>query len=433
MIKRVLPAIVFFYVILSFHARGQDISYSTLKKENEFSINVATRWMHLLTDLLRKDAIPPPACLRIYAYTGLALYESQVPGMTGYQSLFTYFSGSKIPGIKKQMYYSPIAANTVIAELVRKLAILKSEKEIDSLESSYQIIFQQQTSQKQSDASIDYGRRVADAIFKWSKTDGTFVTYNSYSVPLAPELWKPAPNASNPPIGAYQGLLRTFVKDAVSLTLPVSPPVYSTDTVSVFYKNAEAAFETRNKIMFSDSLLISAWQNKYGVNYLTMGHLTKLLTLMLEKENYSLPETSIIYAKNGIAMFDAVISAFNAIYKYNVIRPVTFIQNVMGKKDWNTFYIYNFYPSYPSNYAGCVAASGVILADTFGESYSITDSTQASLYGSHQFTSISNFIDRVASCRVMAGIEFPFAMEAGKTQGRKIGGLVNALPFKKGK
>ena len=153
--KRALLAASILFVLLSIQAGGQGNSFSGFEKGKKFSINVATDWMHLLTDLLRRDAIPPPACLRMYAYTGLALYESQVPALPGYQSLFTYFSGNKISGIKKEMYYSPIAANTAIAELVRKLNILKSQKEIDSLESTYQIIFQQQVSQKQSGASIE--------------------------------------------------------------------------------------------------------------------------------------------------------------------------------------------------------------------------------------------------------------------------------------
>ncbi len=431
MSKRVLYAVGILFVLVSIQAGGRGNSFSAFEKGKNFSTSVATEWMHLVTDLLRRDSVAPPGCLRMYAYTGLALYESQVPALPGYQSLFSYFSGDKISDIKKELYYSPIAANTAIAALVRKLAILKSQKEIDSLESSYQIIFQQHTSQIQTDASIDFGRQVADAIFKWSKTDGTFATYTPYSIPQAPELWKPGPNSPNPPPGVYQGLLRTFIKDVVSFTAPVAPPVYSTDTASIFYKNAGAAFETRNKITFKDNLLITAWQNKRGTNYLVMEHLTKLLTLMMEKENYSLEEASIVYAKNGIAMYDAVVASFNAIYKYNVIRPVTYIREVMGKTDWNTVYPYDNYPSYPSNYATCVAASGIILASTFGESYSITDSTQVALYGSHDFISIRNFIDKVTSCRVMAGIDFPFAMEAGKAQGRKIGELVNTLPFKK--
>lgn len=433
MSSRALLAAGIFFNLLSIQAAGQGNLYSAIEKGKNSSSIIATGWMHLLTDLLRRDAIPPSACLRMYAYTGLALYESQVPALPGYQSLFTHISGNKISGIKKQMYYSPVAANAAISELVRKLAILKSKKEIDSIESSNQIIFEQQTSQKKSEASIEYGKQIADAIFKWSKTDGTFATYSSYSIAQAPELWKPGPNAPNPPPGAYQGLLRTFVKDAVLQSLPPSPTPYSTDTASVFYKSARTVVEARNQITLSDSLLILAWQNKYGINYLTMEHLTKLLTFMLEKENYSLEQAAVIYAKNGMAMFDAIVSSLNAIYKYNIIRPFTYIQNVMGNKEWRPVYNYDHYPSYPSNYAACVAASGVIMAGAFGESYPITDSTQAFQYGLHNFTSITHFVNEVSICRVKAGIEFPFGMEAGKIQGRKIGELVNALPFKKRK
>ncbi|HUQ65941.1 MAG TPA: hypothetical protein VM101_07290 [Flavitalea sp.] len=429
MIKRFLFATIYF-IPLSIPVKAQSILYSRITTHKVDSINVATRWMHLLTDLLRKDSIPPPGCLRIYAYTGLALYESQVPAMAGYQSLFAYFSGNKIPGIDKEKYYAPITANAAIAGIIKKLAILKSAKEIDSLESYYENFFEQHISQEEWDASIAYGRQIADLVFQWSKSDGTFATYSSYSIPQANELWKPDRWSPTPPPGAYQGFLRTFVKEAIAMTLPNPPPAYSTDTVSVFYKNAKAVFEFRNNITISDSLLINAWQNRYGVNHLTMGHLTKLLTLMLEEGNYSLQEASVIYAKNGIAMFDAVVASFNAIYKHNVIRPVTFIRGTIDK-NWNTLYNYNFYPSYPSNFASCVAASGTILADAFGESYSITDSIQTSQDGSHQFTSISNFVNTVANCRVIAGIDFPFSIEAGKILGTKIAQLVNALPFKR--
>lgn len=401
-------------IILSLNTRAQDI-------------NVATGWMHLVSDLLRKEAVPPPGCLRVYAYTGLALYESQVPALKKYRSLFYSLSGKKIPAIDRNMYHSPIAANTVIAVLLRKLSILKSQKEIDSLESFYQNFFQRQASQKQSDASRDFGRKIAEAIFEWSKTDGTFTINNTYSVPEAAGVWKPVTNGPNPPPGINQGSFRTFVKDAVSLTCPPPPPEYSTDTASVFYKNAKFTFEARNNINQSDSLLTSAWQNKYGTNHLTMGHVTKLLTLILEKEKYSVAEASLVYAKNGIAMFDAVASSFNAIYKYRVIRPVTFINSVMNHKNWNTLYPYDFYPSYPSNFACLVTASGTIFAETFGESYSISDTTQVSLYGSHHFTSIDDFIEKVTNLRILAGVDFPFTVEAGKIQGRRVAGLVNAL------
>ena len=183
LIKGPLLLTAAFSLSVAFQSGGQINSSPAF--ENRDSFKVATEWMKLLTDLLRKDAIPPPGCLRIYAYTGLALYESQVPGMPEYQSLFTYFSGSIIPPISKARYYAPIAANTAIAELVKKLAILKSQKEIDSLQSSYNEILRRHTSGERVNASTTFGRQIADSIFEWSKSDGTFTKHTTYLVPQA--------------------------------------------------------------------------------------------------------------------------------------------------------------------------------------------------------------------------------------------------------
>lgn len=431
--KRSIFGMGIVFILVFIQSKGQHTKNASFDKARKFTGNVATGWMGFLTDLLRRDAIPPPGCLRIYAYTGLALYESQVPALDGYQSLYTYFSGNKIPALEKTLYHSATVANAAVAELVRKMAILKSQKEIDSLESVYQINLQQETSIRHSNASIIFGRQIAEAIFNWSKTDGTFVKYSSFPLKQAPELWQPDPNSPNPPIGAYQGLLRTFIKDVVSVSVPPPPPVYSTDSSSFFYRSASIVFESRNKVSAMDSILIVAWQNKYGINNLTMGHLTMLLTSMMNGQNYPLEKAAILYAKNGIAMFDAVVASFSAIYTFSTTRPLNYIRTVMGKTDWNTIYPYNFYPSYPSNFAACVSASAAIMSNAFGELFPVIDSTQVASYGVSQFSSINDFVNRVANCRVLAGIEFPFAMEEGKTQGKIVGELANSLPFKKSK
>lgn len=416
----------FFITILFFissfpELQAQDIS----NKEN-----VATAWMNLISDLLRKDSIPPARCLRVYAYTGLALYESQVPGLKGYQSVFSYLSGTRIATIAQREYSSSVAANAAIASIIRNLGVLRSIAAIDSLESYYLGIHQKQATKKQVGGSVEFGRKVAETIFQWSKSDGTFNAVGSYQLTHEPGVWKPGPKVSNPP-GINQGSLRTFVKDVVVLTFPDPPPVYSTDTASAFYRNATITFNARNSLTFHDSLIIVAWQPRYAVNYQPMVHLTKLLTNVLEKEKYSVAAASVVYAKNGMAMFDAVVTAFNALYHYRIIRPVTFIQNVMGKTDWNTLYFYDFYPSYPSNFASLVGASSGILAGIVGVGQPLTDSTQASNYGSQRFSSLNGFADKITTVRIIAGIEFPFTIDAGITQGRKVAELVNTLPFKK--
>ena len=91
MSKRTLLVIGVFFVSLSSQGAGEGNSLSTFNNAPNPSGNVAIGWMHLLSDLLREEAIPPPNYLRLYAYAGMALYESQVPALPGYQSVFTCF------------------------------------------------------------------------------------------------------------------------------------------------------------------------------------------------------------------------------------------------------------------------------------------------------------------------------------------------------
>ena len=48
---------------------------------------MAVEWYKLLTEMTRTKPYVPPPTTRIFAYTGLALYESVLPGMPSYKSM----------------------------------------------------------------------------------------------------------------------------------------------------------------------------------------------------------------------------------------------------------------------------------------------------------------------------------------------------------
>ena len=50
--------------------------------------------------------------------------------------------------------------------------------------------------------------------------------------------------------------------------------------------------------------------------------MTMILTAIMAKENYSLQNAAMAYAKNGMAMFDAVVCCLKTKYVYNVLNPV---------------------------------------------------------------------------------------------------------------
>src|SRR5262245_31496388 len=67
---------------------NQSNRHGHLKQTKEYSSAVALKWMELQLRVIRTTAgMPPPTNSRLFAYAGIALYESVVNGMPAYQSL----------------------------------------------------------------------------------------------------------------------------------------------------------------------------------------------------------------------------------------------------------------------------------------------------------------------------------------------------------
>jgi hypothetical protein len=440
------PALVFLFIPLflivlmisglsAMPVSGKRLFRESAINENNVTGNIAIEWMSHITNWAISDSLTPPPSLRMYAYAGLTMYESQLPSSKDYQSLYTYFTGNKIRVDGKVSYFSPACVNAGVAQILRRLQSLKKHGgQIDSLEMYNYNLYKQQCSSEQLEASVAFGKQVADSIFEWSKSDGSFTPRPAYTVPVGPGLWEASPGKQTfpVPVGAYQGVLRTFCTDVTTKSDPGPPPPFSTDTSSVFYKDAQELMKAVRQLSHDDSVLVNAWMVISSTHYLnTMTHMTLILTAMMEKENYPLQTASAIYAKNGMAMFDAVVCSFKTKYVYNVLNPVTYINKYLGDTSWVSYYFYNYYPAYPSNQQALVAASGAVMESQFGSSYHFTDTAQALLYGLRSYNSIDELVDQVGRSRIIGGVDFRFSVNAAKIQGRKVGTAINNLPFKK--
>ena len=101
-------------------------SHGHLKQTKTFSSSLMVNWLDLQLQLLK---IPLPAGTgsqasdRAQAYSGIAVYESVVPGMPAYQSL----SGQlvqfpEMPAVEPgKAYHWAASANAALAEMNRKL------------------------------------------------------------------------------------------------------------------------------------------------------------------------------------------------------------------------------------------------------------------------------------------------------------------------
>lgn len=439
--KTIAKAIIIGSVLLYASCKKEVVVVEPITTAKKHSGDVAVAWMGALSDISRTTPYVPAPTARILAYSGIAAYESMVQGMPGYQSIYSHFTAKQLPYNSQQEYYWPAAANAAVARVASRVMANYSASpntaRILQLEDSLKNTFVSKTSAPILQASIDYGRTVADKIYDWSTTDGTLganealATCPAYTPPGIPGSWVPTPPAFATAAGACQGKLRTFIPGIVQAALPAAPPVYSTDPNSDFYKMAEKIYQVRTNRTPADSMISEAWRDRVGINFNTPAHIMKITSQIVGKEKLNLEDAVVIFVQQGIAMFDAIAAAFHAKYSYSMLRPITYIRSVINKPTWSSIYATPQHPSYPAVSPSAAAAGINILERKFGTQYNLVDSIQKSLYGKWTYTSLNDLVNDVGRSRTHSGLNFEISVTEGIKQGRLIGERVNALPFKR--
>src|SRR5690606_33985590 len=134
---------------------------------------------------------------------------------------------------------------------------------------------------------------------------------------------------------------------------------------------------------------------------------------------------------HAMAGHEAGISCVKTKFTYNLVRPITYIRNVMGHHDWKPVIPTPPFPEYTSGHAAVSMAYASILEDEFGTHYSFTDHSFDDNYGPRTFESFEAYAREAALSRLEGGIHYRFAMDEGLKQGRKVASIVLHLKFNK--
>jgi membrane-associated phospholipid phosphatase len=178
------------------------------------------------------------------------------------------------------------------------------------------------------------------------------------------------------------------------------------------------------------------WADDPGRTSTPPGHSIALTTQVLREQNASLALAAEAYAKVGIAVADAFIGCWQTKYKYSVVRPITYIQQVIDPT-WNNPDLTDPvttppFPEYTSGHSVQSAATAVVLGALFGNDYAVTDHTQDHRgFLPRAFDSFETLAQEAAISRLYGGIHYRAAIEAGLIQGHCIGKSVLALRFRK--
>jgi hypothetical protein len=384
----------------------------------------------------RTGGITPPVQARIFAYMGLALYESVVGGMPHNRSVANSLHGIGPLPTNDGTKYWPLVASAALADVMRGLwgdatnVAAQNVADIDSLEQQIAGSFDLQGSLGRR--SIDYGHAVGAAVYQTSLDDGEDRSYLTnvsadYVPPVCDGCWTPLPG---------QMALQPYWKDRMTPFVLTpgdcgedGPPTFSTDPASEAYQEAYEVYVTKNNLTPEQTTIARFWADGGGtIN--GPGHSLSTTSQILELVGANLAEAAETYARVGLSVGDGVYAVWWSKYTYNWIRPVTYINRYIDP-GWTTFLPTPPFPEYTSAHSGQTSSAINTLIALWGD-IGYTDHTHdADGFAPRTFASLTDSMNETAVSRIYAGIHYHSAIYEGLDQGRCVANEVNALPWRK--
>jgi hypothetical protein len=433
LIGRFLLTTMIVFILVSSCTKRDEIANRSHQPSNQVS-DVLDKWMSMQLRLMKNAVgIPNQAFSRHFAYAGIAAVESLAPDLPAHLHWRNKWNGlSGLPFIDHAVhYYYPANMNAAMAAINKSLfpnASNDDKAAIDSLENALNQEFL--TSQESSliHASAEFGKSVAVAVFNWSETDGYKNASNAYTPPTGAGLWKPTTpvyaNASTP----YWGNNRPVIIGSIDNAQPDAPFNYSSDPNSLFYQMANEVFVTSQHLTDEQKATAIFWRDVPGTS--SPGHWLSILQQVIRQTNTSVDKAALAYAITGAAINDALISCWKAKYQYNLIRPITYIREVMGQSSWNSHLATPAHPEYPSAHSVLSSAAAEAMENLFGNIHSFTDHTYDYLgFAPRSYSSFTAIGEEAAHSRLYAGIHFRPTIENSLVQGRKVTSNIFSIPI----
>jgi len=402
-----------------------------LQQTKTFSADVVIRWLNMQLDMLRVPmpaGVAAPEANRAIAYCGIALYEAVEPGMPAYQTLSGQLIAlHSIPSAEPGLaYHWAASANAALAYMNHHLFPLASatnQTAMNSLETELQNVYATETDAATLQRSIDFGRAVAEIVFNWSQTDGTasLPSPATYVLPVGPGLWEKTPPNFAGPVNPFASQRRLLVNGSTDGTDLAAPPAYSTDPSSEFYAMVKNVYDRSQSLTPEQTAM--ALYHRDAPGYPGGGSLVAMLAQAFQQSSCKLDAAALAYAKLGLGTYDALMIAFVKKYQVNLVRPITYIRNVMGHSTWNAQFATPGHPEFPAAHAVNGGVVSVMLTDALGENFDLTLNHYSYLTPSlpaRHYNSFDELGREMGNSRIFGGIHYQASIDKGFSLGKKV-------------
>lgn len=397
-------------------------------------------WYKLVLELVRHTpTYSPPVASRSFAYLGVTAFEAVATGSGELRSLAGQLNGLQaVPAREPGMTYDDAvvvnSALTFAAENFFTHTGPTGQRALTAMAKKMSAVARAGVPADVVARSEAHGKAVAEHILAWSQSDGGAVVENmgfplEYKLIAGPAHWVPTSKIAQQqfPLLPEWGKNRTFAMPN-GATCPLPPPLeYSEDKDSAFYKEGFEVYETVNTLTPEQRAIARFWSDDPMLSPTPPGHWISIAMQILDQEQADMEKRVDLLARLGVALADSFIGCWDAKYKYDLVRPVTYIKRLIDPK-WEALLITPPFPEYPSGHSTQSGAAAVVLIGVFGENFAFEDHThEDDGLIPRKFTSFWAAADEAGISRLYGGIHFRTAIERGLEQGRCIGGYVTAL------
>jgi hypothetical protein len=433
---------VFYLMLLSITA--SIALFSSCKQKRNDYINVMhdpllySDVMHKLNYVVIYDIFTPPVASRVFAYSNLAAFEVLANEGKHFSSLEGKVKGlNNIPHPPgKDKIDFPFASLIALINVGNNLTFSGDTMKIlvDSVKS---LARDAGMPDEMFDASVQYGNQVADSVISWAKKDNYAKTRGSrFTISNLEGHWTPTPPGYFSAVEPLWPTLRCMVMDSANMFPPPSPPAFSKDTTSDFYKIAKDVMVTGNTLDSTQKWIANFWDcNSFKLHveghamFATKamtppGHWMEIVGTISRNNHADFYKTAYAYTGASIGMYDAFICCWYTKYKTDVIRPETYINKYMDQ-DWMPYLQTPPFPEYNSAHSTISAAAATVLGAIYKDNTAFKDSSEREWgWPDRSFKTSDEAAVEVSFSRFYGGIHYRQSVQTAYVQGKQIGNLV---------
>lgn len=414
------------------------VGCNTRSANDVSSVDVLLANEDQLTQVIIYDVFTPPVSSRIYVYASLASYEAirhANSGTTSITDKLHGFAPMPQPEAGKQYDYT-LAATKAFFTSVRKMVF--SVDSLTKYENSVYNRFKQQLDKETYERSLLFGEAVGKQVLARAITDGYIKSRGKpkFLGSSDPGKWRPTPPDYLDGVEWCWNTMKPLVLDSASQCKPVPPPVYSTDTASMFFREAKEVYTIGKNLTEEQRTIARYWDDNpfviehsghmmFGNKKITPGgHWMGIAAIAAKQSMVDAVATARGFALTAVALYDAFIACWDEKYRSSVVRPVTVINELIDK-NWIAFLQTPPFPEYTSGHSTITASAATVLAELYGKNYAFLDTSDLAYIGMQRnFTSFEAAAAEASISRVYGGIHYRNSVDQGAAAGKKVGQLI---------